>query len=242
MNAIFRALTHNIFNFMTTQLHLTAQQIRDLDIKEVFSGQSMSQHRQDVFVLSELGFKQNGYFVEFGATNGKDISNSWVLERVFGWTGILAEPGKNWHEDLFKNRKCHIETKCVWKETGPILTFNETLVPDLSCINEFSAHDMWAHSRENGKLYEVETISLNDMLAKYNAPNEIDYLSIDTEGSEFDILNTFDFDRYKIKVITCEHNFTPMRNTIFQLLTSKGYIRKYTEISNVDDWYVLPPQ
>ena len=221
---------------------LTPQQILGLDLADVFAGQAMSQHRQDVFVLSELGFKQNGYFVEFGATNGKDISNSWLLETVFGWTGILAEPGRNWHQDLLKNRKCHIDTRCVWKESGAQLTFNEATVPDLSCIDQFSNHDMWAHSRLDGKRYTVDTVSLNDLLSKFHAPDQIDYLSIDTEGSEFDILNSFDFDRYKIQVITCEHNFTPMRDAIYRLLTTKGYQRKYTEISDVDDWYVLLPQ
>ena len=65
------------------------------------------------------------------------------------------------------------------------------------------------------------------LLTKYNAPKEIDYLSIDTEGSEFEILNNFDFDRHQIKVITCEHNFTPMRSKIFDLLIRNGYARKY---------------
>lgn len=221
---------------------LTPQQIREIDLEHVFSGEAKGQHRQDVFVLSELGYKQNGYFVDFGATNGKDISNTWILEKVFGWTGILAEPGKNWHEDLFRNRNCHIDTHCVWRETGPVLTFNETPVPDLSCIDEFSSHDMWARSRVAGKRYSVDTISLVDLLDKYNAPRVIDYLSIDTEGSEFDILSTFDFDKYQFRVITCEHNYTPQRESIYQLLTSNGYVRKYVEISNVDDWYVLDKQ
>jgi len=86
--------------------------------------------------------------------------------------------------------------------------------------------------------YEVETISLEDMLEKHNAPKEIDYLSIDTEGSEFEILNSFNFDKYKIKVITCEHNFTPIRQQIYSFLSKKGYERKYSDFSMFDDWYV----
>src|SRR3990167_7150651 len=64
---------------------------------------SKSQHRQDLFVLSQLNFKRNGYFVEFGATNGIDLSNTYLLEKEFGWAGILAEPAKCWHKDLKKN-------------------------------------------------------------------------------------------------------------------------------------------
>ena len=53
---------------------------------------SRSQLRQDIFVLCTLDFKRNGFFVEFGATNGVDLSNSYLLETEFNWTGILAEP------------------------------------------------------------------------------------------------------------------------------------------------------
>src|SRR5450631_2035857 len=47
--------------------------------------QSKSQLRQDLFVLTMLDFKRNGYFVEFGATNGSDLSNTYLLEKSFGW-------------------------------------------------------------------------------------------------------------------------------------------------------------
>lgn len=77
-----------------------------------------------------------------------------------------------------------------------------------------------------------------DLLARHGAPAEIDYLSVDTEGSEFDILEHFDFDRYKIRIITCEHNFTPNRERVFRLLASKGYRRKFENLSKADDGYV----
>jgi hypothetical protein len=66
----------------------------------------------------------------------------------------------------------------------------------------------------------------------------IDYLSIDTEGSEYEILSHFDFEKYHFKIITCEHNFTPARERIFSLLTKNGYARKCENLSKIDDWYV----
>ena len=77
------------------------------------------------------------------------------------------------------------------------------------------------------------------MLKQFEAPKLIDYLSIDTEGSEYKILQAFDFDLYKFKVITCEHNFGKNREKIFNLLIRNGYSRKFEHISKYEDWYVL---
>jgi FkbM family methyltransferase len=205
---------------------------------------SKSQLNQDLFVLSELGFKRNGFYVEFGACDGLMFSNSFALENEYGWSGILAEPARSFKESLIKNRpKSKLDFRCVWLESNKTITFNEPTEGELSTINEFSDHDYAYNSvlsgkRDNGAKYEVETISLIDLLNKHDAPKEIDYLSIDTEGSEFDILNNFDFDAYDIKIITCEHNWTPYRSKIFNLLQSKGFQRKYEQYSRWDDWYV----
>jgi FkbM family methyltransferase len=199
---------------------------------------SKSQLRQDLFVLSELEFKKNGYFVDFGATNGCDISNSYLLETKFNWKGILAEPSKRWHSELKKNRKVNINTDCLWSETGKELIFNEVDDGELSTIDEFSSRDQHKNRRLNGKQYKVNTISLKDLLIKYDAPKLIDYLSIDTEGSEFEILKNFDFDNFKFRVITCEHNYNDNREKIYKLLTDNGYIRKFVNISKFEDWYV----
>ncbi len=199
---------------------------------------SKSQIKQDLFVLYSLDFKKSGFFVEFGATNGINLSNSYLLETQFGWNGILAEPAKVWHSDLKKNRSCAIETDCVWKKTGDQLTFNEVEDPELSTVSAFNASDLHKQSRKSGESYLVNTISLLDLLKKYNAPKIIDYLSIDTEGSEFEILRNFDFNQYSFRVITCEHNKTTNREKIYNLLKSKGYKRKFTGFSKFDDWYV----
>jgi FkbM family methyltransferase len=200
---------------------------------------SRSELAQDLFVLSEFNFKRNGFFVEFGATNGIESSNSYLLEKEFGWKGILAEPAKIWHNELGKNRNVFIEKDCVWKLSNKSLIFNEVQFPKLSTINYHTKSDKHQDIRKEGKKYKVNTISLVDLLQKYNAPKIIDYLSIDTEGSEYEILSSFNFEKYTVKVITCEHNFTSNRDKIFNLLLKKGYVRKFTDVSQFDDWYVL---
>lgn len=202
-------------------------------------GFSRSQLMQDLFVLSELGERRDaGFFVEFGAADGVALSNSWLLEQRLGWKGILAEPARCWHESLTRNRTCAIDTDCVWSLSGEQLDFDEVSAGELSTLSEFSQSDGHAQARSDKMSYQVPTISLNDLLHRHGAPAEPDYLSIDTEGSEFAILKELDFARFHFKVITCEHNYTPMREQIRQLLESAGYRRKYLELSRFDDWYV----
>jgi FkbM family methyltransferase len=203
-----------------------------------YFGSSKSQLRQDLFALSYLGFRKNGYFVEFGATNGVDFSNTYLMEKELGWNGILAEPAAVWHNDLKKNRKCNIEYNCVWKDSNSSLTFNQVAKAELSTISSYSDADSHMEARKKGITYNVKTISLNDLLHKYNAPNYIDYLSIDTEGSEYEILSNLDFSQYTFGVITCEHNYTPMREKIYSLLTKQGYQRIFEDLSLFDDWFI----
>jgi len=201
---------------------------------------SRSQLRQDLFVLFETEYKREGYFVEFGATNGIDLSNTYLLESEFSWTGILAEPARVWERQLKINRpNTVIESLCVWKDSNSSLTFNETDSPELSTVDSFSDKDSHKNSRRAGRKYEVKTISLSDLLIKHQAPKHVDYLSIDTEGSEFEILNAFNFSDFSFGIISVEHNFTPQRELIFALLTSHGYKRKFEDLSEFDDWYVL---
>jgi FkbM family methyltransferase len=222
----------------TEEAKIIINQKFELDALLKFNGESKSQLKQDIFVLSETNFKQDGYFVEFGATDGMTLSNTYLLETKFNWRGIVAEPLKSKYSELIKNRTCHVEDLCVWSESGKVLEFNETPNSDFSTINQFSSSDFHIESRRGGNIFNVETISLYDLLEKYNAPRYIDYLSIDTEGSEYEILKNFDFEKYAFKVITCEHNHTEMRDKIFTLLTSNGYIRKFENLSQWDDWYV----
>jgi FkbM family methyltransferase len=205
-----------------------------------YFSQSKSQLRQDLFVLSRLDFKKQGYFVEFGATNGYDLSNTYLMEKEFGWSGILAEPATIWHKELKKNRSCNIETDCVWKDSTSTFTFNQVAVAELSTINSYSNTDGHRKARKEGRTYSVKTISLNDLLSKYNAPQQIDYLSIDTEGSEYEILSNFDFSKHTFQIITCEHNYTPMREKLYALLTRRGYQRVFENLSLFDDWYIKP--
>lgn len=208
---------------------------------------SKSQLAQDLFALAFSDSKEPKYFVEFGATDGVTGSNTWLLEKELGWKGILAEPARCWHENLYTNRKCNIETKCIAKQSGLILDFLEVGnknggSPTLSSLEEYSNNKDWASKirKKDFIKYQVETISLLDLLKKHNAPHEIQFLSIDTEGSEFDIIKSFDFREFKIKTICVEHNYVERTRTLINnYLYEKGYKNILKEVSKYDDWYLL---
>jgi FkbM family methyltransferase len=215
-----------------------ASTFTDSELNEIISN-SRSQLGQDVFALSFVGTQKPGFFVEFGATNGKSLSNTYLLEKHFGWTGILCEPAKTWLEDLRKNRSASIDTRCVYSRSDLKLRFWETDIGELSTIEGFGSDDEHSIAREGNHTYEVEAVSLLDLLDYHNAPKFIDFLSVDTEGSEFEILNAFDFSKYSFGAICVEHNYSDSREKVQALLLSNGYRQVYQELSDFDDWFVL---
>ena len=191
------------------------------------SQKSTSQLGQDLWVLAQTNYRRGGYFVEFGATDGVLLSNTLLLEREFGWNGICAEPNPSFFRQLCQNRACQVSEACV----GPISdeTVDFILADEYGGIESYvgkHAHqEKIAAFKAEGNRVSLTTTSLEDLLLQYNAPKNIDYLSIDTEGSEFEILRNFPFTEWTITLITVEHNFEPQREEIFQLLTSFGYQR-----------------
>lgn len=216
----------------------TLDQFFDFALPRVKDAQG--QLMQDLWALWELGEKRDGYFVEFGATNGITMSNSHLLETGYGWQGILAEPNPEYHARLGRERGCHISHKCVYSRTGETMTFlctEKALFSRLEAINP-GDHNEAGGKRDVSQSIAVETITLNDLLDQYEAPDEIDYMSVDTEGSELEILSAFDFERRRVKLMTIEHNFTDLRAKLYDLMVSKGYARVFPEYTRFDDWYV----
>jgi FkbM family methyltransferase len=196
-----------------------------------------SENFQDLLVLVKLNFKKRGFFVEFGAGNGIDYSNTYLLEKKYLWNGIICEPAKIFHNKLKKNRRCFIEKDAIWHSSNNFLEFNEDKNPHFSHIKGISRSK---YGKGINKSYKVKTISLIDMLNKYNAPKIIDFLSIDTEGSEFKILKNFNFEAYKFRVICIEHNYiSKIRKEISMLLKKNGYRQVFYGLSDQDDFFVI---
>lgn len=146
--------------------------------------------------------KKDGYFVEVGALDGMVMSQSYLFEKTLNWKGIVVEPNPVWKDNLFLNRECNISTEAISNERGTS-TFECREIPAFSglksSVNEARASDIIGE-------FEVETITLCDLLDRFNAPDEIDWVSIDTEGAEVAILENFFLTntKYKINLLSFE--------------------------------------
>ncbi|WP_198666172.1 sulfotransferase family 2 domain-containing protein [Tropicimonas sp. IMCC34043] len=217
------------------------------DLIEFFSfaianiDRSHAQILQDLWVLFMTKEKRMGYFVEFGACDGISLSNTLLLERDYDWNGILAEPNPNWIDRLKQNRKVSIDTDCVFPVSGKTVTFQCVMdEPELSRVSEFVPNDVHERhgNRKNMQIVDVQTVSLQDLLLRHGAPNKIDFMSVDTEGSEFEILSQFDFDRFDVHLLAVEHaGDEDKREKTRALLEGRGYKLWYPEFSRWDDWF-----
>ncbi|EIG63510.1 FkbM family methyltransferase [Bradyrhizobium sp. WSM1253] len=195
---------------------------------------SESQFLQDIWALLFSGGKKGGFFVEFGACDGRLISNTLLMENHFGWTGILSEPARSWHSQLKRNRKCIIDTRCVWTRSGDQVSFGE--------FSDDNYHTQSAIIEDQTSTiaakYSVETVSLADLLRQHNAPRLINLISIDVEGGEFGILKEFPFDEYRFGFMCVEHMQPEQEENIKGLLGRAGYTQVLRQVSGHDGFYV----
>ena len=200
---------------------------------------SESQLGQDIFALIAAEGKDAGYFVEIGAGDGVKLWNTYLLE-LCGWHGILCDPNPQYEGNLRAKRQAQIDSRCVWSESG--LTVKLKQAGYLSSMEASVASDHHAKARvsASGGWFTATTISLVDLLNEHRAPHCIDFLSIDTEGSELDILSAFPWgERYQFRSIAVEHDYGENRSRIAKLLSKHGYIQVGSNVSQQDDWFTL---
>jgi FkbM family methyltransferase len=209
-----------------------------LSWQDAFETPTNSQIEQERWVLAMCGGRRGGRFAEIGAFDGVLHSNTCFLEADQGWSGVLVEPNPILFARLAASRKAACLERAVHREGGQFLSF----VPsqEIGTLAEYAESDGYAEHRrqaisENG-LITVETVTFDQMdEADGQAGSGFDYVSLDTEGSELDILRTIDLARHAIALFTIEHNFVePRRETMRTLLAEAGYQRLNV---GFDDWY-----
>jgi len=199
----------------------------------------LSDRGQDRWVIDEVfRGKENGFFVELGAADGFCDSNTFVLEKQFGWQGLCIEPNPK----LFARMTSHYKRKCtcvplaVDAESG----MREFLLDGqrsglLVAEADFSSHQRASAvkaARREGRAELVETLSLAAIFDRYAAPPTIDYFSFDVEGAETRILRNFPFDRYKFLALTIERPTAELNHLLFQ----NGY--HFVRNSLYDSFYI----
>ncbi len=187
-----------------------------------------SQACQDFIVDQLLCNKKNGFFLDLGANDGISFSNSYFFEKHRNWQGICVEPIKEVYDKLRKNRKCKVINYAIGEKTEN-LKFTRVVGDSqmLSGITKFRHPDHQKRTLNEvefngGEVIEeiVQCISFKEMMSEFDAKT-IDYLSIDIEGGEFEILKTIDLKEFSIKIITIENNYDDER--INDYMISKGY-------------------
>ncbi|WPU98346.1 FkbM family methyltransferase [Mucilaginibacter sp. cycad4] len=203
-----------------------------------------SQYQQDKF-LNEVLFrsKKNGVFVDIGANDGVTISNSYFFEKNLYWTGICFEPLIEAFNKLEKNRSSVNINGCASDRNHLDIFYNvhgygEMLSGLKSKYDERHIERINKTIKEyGGHITEtkVQCFDVNDILEE-NGIKKIDFVSIDTEGGELNILHAIDFDAFKIKAVVVENNYsTP---DIFHFMSSKGYFR--VAYLSTDEIYLHP--
>lgn len=218
-----------------------------LDLNNILKNRcgGYSELGQDQFVLKLTNQLKNGFFVEIGLMGGRELSNTYLLEKEFGWQGIVVEPNIRYHTEINYNRSCKIDHRAVTGCSGDRVIFKDVLVhPGLSGIPQYFQPDSHYNTRKNdvGEEFMVDTVSMHDLLIQHNAPQHINYVSIDVEGAEMEIMNNFNWTPWNIDIITVEHNYTEdARHGMRKILASQGYDRvDFSELTLYEDWFFKP--
>jgi FkbM family methyltransferase len=207
-----------------------------------FGCDSFSQWQQECFALWANEKKRDGVFVEFGAADGVTHSNTFILESSYGWKGVLLEP-LPWAFNELQRRRPRAACLNVAVDPG----YSEKPKPmtlitagQYSSLTGYQDSDKHSSIRSKGRAVRAKCINLNDELRKIIPSRVIDFLSIDVEGPELDIIKGFDFDSISVKALTIEVNDRDDdAETISKILESKGYRQPFTRaVTRGDLWFV----
>lgn len=220
-----RALRKHAVNYCTYNNLLPEVLVRtpSKTLRKMFglpNSEYTSQLNQDFFALIFNNFRP-GFFVEIGANDGFNLSNTVYLEECFGWNGILIEANPVYLGDLVK-RKAIVVNKAVADEDGLIEFIDAGLYGGIASMID-PLHSV--HTADAKKI-TVPATTLENILDMYNAPVYIDFISIDVEGGELPIVKQVCTQKkYRFRAGCIEHNYRWNDYNAFKsALSSAGYV------------------
>lgn len=171
-----------------------------------------SQCNQDR-ILNEKIFKnnKNGFYVDVGANHPTIISNTYFFEKELNWNGICIEPQKDMYELLQKERKSINLNYGVYNKKTE-LEFCKTISGLSGIVETYDPNHIRRINKESFEnniknvIEKIKVDTLENIFDEYNVKT-VDYITIDTEGSEYEILQGINFDKVKINVIDIEDNY-----------------------------------
>ena len=198
-----------------------------------------SQFGQDKWVIEKIfNHKKDGFFLDLAAGDGVCISNTYALEKDYGWQGICIEAHEGHFDKLKNNRKCFCDNSCIDGKRHKVNFVNRAgddmlgiLTPFCSGIVDEDTGNKFADPIRDDFVIK-ETVTLLDILKKYDASKVIDYFSFDVEGAETRILKDFPFDEYTFLSMSIERP----SNLLNKILAEKEYV--LVGIKDIDALYV----
>jgi len=202
-----------------------------------------SQAGQAAFVDKLLSGRRGGFFIECGAADGEQFSNSLFFELERDWTGILIEANPYYHTELLvKNRRAYVLQACISPKRRPV-TVRVQPAGVFSGISDRMHESLLAFVSSNKKPEVVVVcFPLNAIMAALDV-SHVDYFSLDVEGPELEILRTVDWTRLHIDVITVEYRVNVGTNVAFtETLTKLKELRQFFRDTGIyREVAVLPP-
>ena len=170
-----------------------------------------------------------GFFVEVGANDPHDNSQTWHLERT-GWTGVLVEPQPALAASLRQSRTAKVYPVACSSRRNAGKSMRLHLAGTYSSIDP---RLQVTGVRPDGAI-DVPVMTLDAILDDAGAPAPIDFLSIDIEGHELEALGDFDFGRWRPRLILIEDHAMGLAKHRF--LRARGY--RLVRRTGLNAWYV----
>ncbi len=201
---------------MTNREQIARELQTSLDIRR--HQKYKSEAGQDDWVILKSREKRDGFFVDIGSADACIISNTYRLEKDYGWNGICIEPN-DLFTDSYKERNCLFLNMAVSNEVGILKLRRETFASSLlKKEKEYTPG-------QPTELVDIQCDTLLNILDKHHAPKVIDYINCDTPGSEYDIFSCFDFNKYDVKLITVRNTPSTCKQ-VEELLVKNGFTRE----------------
>lgn len=179
----------------------------------------VSQYGQDKYI-NETFFKgkESGVFIDIGANDGVFLSNTLFFEKTLKWDGLAIEPLPATFEKLKANRECTVVNACVNDMDGEVSFmavdgYAEMLSGIVDRYDDRHVARIKRAQEKHGCVTKEITVPCYKLstLLKDTSFQAIDYMNIDTEGSEFEIIQSIDFKNIRIEIITVENNYHDTR-------------------------------